>query len=146
MTFSRTALRIAAATMATMLLAIVGGTQAAATPATTTTDTSATWTLVELPQRLCATPDDPRTLYFFVVLDGTWSAPISVGYTGMPDGVEVYSPLTALPGSGDGHVVQVLAAFRLSDVAPGRYVPRLQATDGTDTQSVPVTLDIGSPC
>ncbi|WP_422735038.1 DUF5980 family protein [Micromonospora sp. WMMD729] len=64
----------------------------------------------------------------------------------MPAGVEVYHPLTALPGSGDGHVVQVLAAFRLSGVASGRYVPQLRATDGSVTQSVPVVLDIRTSC
>ncbi len=146
MKFSRTALRIAAATVATMLLALVGSTPVSAAPATTTTHTPSTWTLVDLPQRLCATPDDPRALYFFVVLDGTWSTSITVGYTGMPAGVEVYSPLTALPGSGDGHVVQILAAFRLSGVAPSRYVPQLWATDGAVTQSVPVVLDVQSRC
>ncbi|MEU7751874.1 DUF5980 family protein [Micromonospora sp. NPDC049101] len=146
MTFFRTARQIAGAALATTLLALVVGAPASAAPATKTTATPSTWTLVDLPQRICATPDDPRTLYYFVVLDGTWSAPISVGYTGMPDGTEVYSPLTALPGSGDGHTVQVLAAFRLHDAPLGRYVPQLRATDGVVTQSVPVVLDIRSSC
>ncbi|MGC4816566.1 DUF5980 family protein [Micromonospora sp. DT63] len=144
--FSRTAARIAAAALATTLLALVGGTPGSAAPPTTTTGTPSTWTLVDLPQRLCATPDDPRTLYFFVVLDGTWSAQLAVGYTGMPDGVEVYSPLTVPPGSGDGHLVQSLAAFRVSGVTPGRYVPQLGVTDGAVTQSAPVVLDIRSSC
>jgi hypothetical protein len=145
MSFSRTALRIAATATATMLLALVGASPVTAAPAPTA-GTSSTWTLVDLPQRICAPPDDPRTLYYFVVLDGTWSAPISVDYTGMPNGVEVYSPLTALPGTGDGHVVQVLAAFRLSGVAPGHYVPQLRASDGSVTQGVPVVLDIQTSC
>ncbi|GAB3805189.1 hypothetical protein GCM10027605_30720 [Micromonospora zhanjiangensis] len=128
------------------MLAPVSGTPVSAAPARTATDTSSTWKLVPLEQRICATPDDPRTLYYFVVLDGTWSAPITADYAGMPAGVEVYSPLTALPGSGDGHYVQILAAFRLNGVAPGRYVPRLRVTDGTVTQSAPVVLDIRASC
>ncbi|MEU8112905.1 DUF5980 family protein [Micromonospora sp. NPDC048947] len=146
MKFTHTASRIAVAAVATTLLALSGGTPGSAAPGTTTTHTPSTWTLVDLPQRLCATPDDPRALYYFVVLDGAWSAPVTADYTGMPVGVEVYSPLTALPGSGDGHVVQILAAFRLSGVAPGRYVPQLRVTDGAVTQSAPVVLDVRSSC
>ena len=96
---SRTAPRTTAAAVATTLLALVGATPAAAAPATTAPQTPPAWTLVDLPQQLCATPDDPRTLYFFVVLDGTWPAPITADYTGLPAGAEVYSPLTALPGT-----------------------------------------------
>ncbi|MGC4748733.1 DUF5980 family protein [Micromonospora sp. DT201] len=40
-------------------------------------------------------------------------------------------------------LLPILAAFRLSD---GRYVPQLWATDGTDVQSIPVTLDIRVRC
>ncbi|MGV9213719.1 DUF5980 family protein [Micromonospora sp. RB23] len=145
MRFPRVARRIAATVLAVTLLALVGGVPAAAAPAGPASAPSS-WTLVDLPQRICAAPDDPRTLYYFVVLDGTWSTSIAVDYTGMPAGVEVYSPLAALPGSGDGHVVQVLAAFRLGGVAPGRYVPQLRATDGSVTQSVPVVLDIRTSC
>lgn len=143
MKFSRTARRVTAPVLATMLLALVGGTPVSAAPATGTTSA---WTLVDLPQRICATPDDPRALYYFVVLDGTWSSTITAGYTGMPVGTEVYSPQSTPPGSGDGHVVQILAAFRLHGAPLGHYVPQLQATDGTVTQSVPVTLDIRSSC
>lgn len=145
MRFPRATRRIAAIALATTLLALVGAAPVAAASAAPASAPSS-WTLVDLPQRICATPDDPRTLYYFVVLDGTWSTAIAVDYTGMPAGVEVYHPLTALPGSGDGHVVQVLAAFRLSDVAPGRYVPQLRATDGSVTQNVPVVLDIRTSC
>jgi hypothetical protein len=144
--YSRIAVRIAAAAVATMLLALVGGPPVSAAPAATTKDTPTTWTLLDLGQRLCASPNDPRVLYYFVVLDGTWSVPITAGYTGMPDGTDVFSPLTAQPGSGDGHHVQIWAAFRLSGATPGRYVPNLWATDGAVTQSVPVILDIQSTC
>ncbi|MEU7617781.1 DUF5980 family protein [Micromonospora rifamycinica] len=146
MTFSRIARRITATALATMPLALVGSTPAPAAPATTTTGATSTWTLVDLPQRICATPDDPRALYFFVVLDGTWATTITAGYTGMPAGTEAYSPQSTPPGSGDGHVVQILAAFRLHSAPLGHYVPHLQATDGTTTQAVPVTLDIQSSC
>ncbi|WP_420116784.1 DUF5980 family protein [Micromonospora sp.] len=143
MKFPRTARRITAPVLAAMLLALAGGSPAAASPAPVT---SSTWTLTELPQRICATPDDPRALYFFVVLDGTWTTTITAGYTGMPAGTEVYSPQSTPPGSGDGHVVQILAAFRLHSAPIGHYVPLLHASDGTVTQSVPVTLDIQSSC
>ncbi|MEQ4303092.1 DUF5980 family protein [Plantactinospora sp. B6F1] len=143
---SRTVLRIAATAVATMMIALVGGAAASAAPAPTTTGTPPSWTLVDVGQRLCATPDDPRTLYFFVVLDGTWSVPITASYTGMPAGTEVYSPLVAQPGSGDGHRVQIWAAFRLNGAPLGRYVPKLWAADGVVTQSVPVVLDIRSWC
>lgn len=147
MKLSRTTRRITTTTaLAAMLLALVGGTPVAAAPATTATGTTSTWTLVNLPQRICATPDDPRALYYFVVLDGTWSSTITASYTGMPAGTEVYSPQTTPPGSGDGHIVQILAAFRLYGAPLGHYVPQLRATDGTVTQSAPVTLDIQSSC
>ena len=42
--------------------------------------------------------------------------------------------------------MQILAAFRLHGAPLGHYVPQLRATDGTVTQSVPVTLDIRSSC
>ncbi|MEU1885035.1 DUF5980 family protein [Micromonospora rifamycinica] len=143
MNFARTARRITAPVLAALSLALVGGTPVAASPAPVS---SSTWTLEDLPQRICAIPDDPRALYFFVVLDGTWTTTITAGYTGMPAGTEVYSPQSTPPGSGDGHVVQILAAFRLHSAPLGHYVPLLQVTDGTTTQSVPVTLDIKSSC
>ncbi|WKU08320.1 DUF5980 family protein [Micromonospora sp. HUAS LYJ1] len=146
MTFSRTARRITPGALAAMLLALVGGTPVAAAPATTATGTTSAWTLVDLSQRICATSDDPRTLYYFVVLDGTWSSTITASYTGMPAGTEVYSPQSTPPGSGDGNVVQILTAFRLHSAPLGHHVPQLRATDGTVTQSVPVTLDIQSSC
>lgn len=170
--FSRTALRIAATAVVTTMLALGGNVSAAAAPATaaeaptaaktstavkattaakaataTTGAASSTWTLVDWQQRLCATPNDPRLLYFFVGLEGTWSVPITAGYTGMPAGTDVlYDPWTVEPGSADGHHVQVWAVFRLSGAPLGRHVPSIWATDGIVTQSVPVILDIRSTC
>lgn len=144
--FSRTALRMAAAVTTMMLALVVGGTPASAVPATTTTGTPSTWTLQDWGQWICATPDDPRTLYYFVGFEGTWSVPIVASYTGMPEGTKVYGPLVAQPGSGDGQHVQIWATFRLNDAAPGRYLPRIWATDGIVTQSAPVTLDINPGC
>ena len=146
MRFSRTASRITAAAVAAMLLAFVGGSPVSAAPATPTNDTPPTWTLADGEQRLCVTPNDPRGLYYFVILDGTWSAPITAGYTGMPDGVKVYSPAPLPPGSGDGHRVQTAPGFRVNGVALGRYTPGLWATDGTVTQSLSVVLDVQSSC
>lgn len=143
---SRMVLRIAAAAVVTAMLALVNGTPGWAVPAGTAKDAPPTWTLVDVGQRQCAEPDDPRTLYYFVILEGTWSVPVVVSYTGLPAGTELYGVSVAQPGTGDGHVVRSLAAFRLHGAALGRYTPKLWATDGVAAQSVPVTLDIRSRC
>jgi hypothetical protein len=144
--FSHLVLRIIAAGVAAMTLALVGGTPASAVSASTARDTPPTWTLVDFDTPVCAGYNDPRTLYFFVALKGTWSVPIQVSLTGMPDGLEPFGPALIEPGSADGHIVQSLAAFRLYDVPYGRYVGQLRATGGTVTQTVPAILDVRRRC
>ncbi|MDY7091079.1 MAG: DUF5980 family protein [Actinomycetota bacterium] len=146
MRFSRIILRVAAAAVAATLAVTAGGAPASAAPTAATASGTSTWTLVDLGQRLCASPTDPRMLYFFVALEGTWSRPITTDYVGMPEGTVVNPARAAEPGSADGHHIQIWSTFRLHDVAVGAYTVELRASDGVVTQSTPVALNIQTYC
>ncbi|WP_306204615.1 DUF5980 family protein [Actinoplanes sp. RD1] len=150
-TISRTAARLAAAAAITTTLALAGGVPASAAPAPKAAPAPeaapSTWTLVDTQLDNCVLPDDPRVLYFFVVLDGTWSKQITVDYTGLPAGVTEYSKAVIPPGSGDGHIVQpYLPLYTVHNAQLGHYVAQMRATDGAVTQSVDIPIDVQATC
>lgn len=123
-----------------------GGVAAGATRAVTTT-----WTLVDFgpgqEQRICTPPNFARpNLYFFVILDGTWSTPIHYGLSDLPAGSQALTGGLVGPGSGDGHRVNAFAAFHLAATPVGRYTSTLWASDGVVTQTATVIIDVKENC
>jgi hypothetical protein len=142
---SNTAVRLAAAVAMTTTAVVAAGAPASAAPAAPSA--GSTWTLQGDSLRQCVVPNDPRLLYWFVGLEGTWSKTITVGFTDLPAGITEYSPAVIEPGSSDGHNGQAQMPFyRVIGAALGHYEPKLTATDGTVTQSVPIRIDVRSSC
>lgn len=123
---------------------------ASRTAAGATRVVTTTWTLVDFgpgqEQRICTPPNLARFLYFFVILDGTWSTPIHYGLSDLPAGSEALTGGVVGPGSGDGHTVQAFATFHLGPTPVGRYTPTLWASDGVVTQTVTVIIDVKESC
>lgn len=152
MRLTRTAVRFVVGVATAFALMLPGAAPAAATPTPTAeVGTPATWTLVDFgpgqEQRICTPPDFARpNLYFFVILEGTWSTPIHFGLSNLPAGSEALTGWPIEPGSGDGHTVLRFAAFHLAASPVGRYTPTLWASDGVVTQTATVIIDVKSSC
>ncbi|ONK09610.1 DUF5980 family protein [Streptomyces sp. MP131-18] len=128
------------------LVATFALTLAGASPAS-----AATWTLEHTPghpQRICLDPGEgwPNT-YFLVPLHGTWSTTITAGISDLPpgsysDGGKIY------PSDVDEDDWQYIGFVHVS-IAPapvGDHVATLWASDGTETQTVPVMISFGQDC
>lgn len=106
-----------------------------------------TWRMVDLTGVPCVTAQEPRFIYFLVVLDGHWSSPLEVGGKDLPAGTQLHLEVAPIPpGSGDGHSVQTALPMILPPLPPGTYNFAVTTSDGTDTQSDPTTIIVKDRC
>jgi hypothetical protein len=132
------------------LIALVLGTglvTASATPAIAAPSARTTWHLQNYSQTRCFEASDPDELYG-VYVQGHWHAPLEVGTSGLPSRAH-YKALDAPipPGHSDGLYSLAWVEVRVPANAPlGTYTAQMWASDGTDTQRVPITLTVESDC
>ncbi|MEU8024272.1 DUF5980 family protein [Micromonospora haikouensis] len=132
--------RLALGLVTALALTLVGGQPAAASGATTTTTT---WRLTDIGQRICIPAGQSWWTYFWITIDGQWSTPIEVGARNLPAGTTTSLPQAPVPpGSSNGHTALTLIAMTLPPLPHGVYQPELTASDGVQTQSVPVTIKV----
>ncbi|HET9953888.1 MAG TPA: DUF5980 family protein [Polyangiaceae bacterium] len=123
--------------------AVVAGSPAAAK---SNAVTASAWTLNDYNQRVCYAPGTGFT-YFLVSVTGTWSNPIQWSLSSVPSGWSDYGPGTIPSGSAGPGAVQALAALNISiSAAEGDYTIPLTASDGLQTQSVPLLVRIRKGC
>ncbi|GAA4461527.1 DUF5980 family protein [Phytohabitans houttuyneae] len=134
--------RLALGLITALTLALVAS-QPAAAASTTTTPPATTWQLASIGQRICIPAGESWWTYFWITIDGQWSTPIEVGARNLRAGTTTSLPHAPIPpGSSDGHVALNLIAMTLPPLPFGVYQPELTASDGTVTQSVPVTIQV----
>lgn len=132
--------RLALGLFTAMALTLVGSPPAAASGTATST---ATWRLTGIGQRICIPADESWWTYFWITIDGEWSTAIEVGARNLPAGTTTSLPHAPIPpGSSDGHHALNLIAMTLPPLPFGVYQPELTASDGVETQSVPVTIQV----
>ncbi|MGX7673104.1 DUF5980 family protein [Plantactinospora sp. DSM 117369] len=134
------AARMALGLVTALTLALIAGQPAAAAG----TPTSAGgWQLTNIGQRICIPAGESWWTYFWITIDGEWSTPIEVGARNLPAGTTTSLPHSPIPpGSSDGHTALNLIAMTLPPLPFGVYRPVLTASDGLQTQSVPVTIQV----
>lgn len=133
--------------------AIAGASLLGAQPAlASTTPADSGWTLDTLTESSPCFPSNGPTVgsYYLVIVTGNWSTTIRYGLTDLPGGVSGSSG-TLAPGSNepapDGTLtVNGLVSFEGPTPPAGVYHPVIYATDGAQTQSYPVTLDVETNC
>ncbi len=109
--------------------------------------TTSTWTLWDADQRICLKPNVgwPAGAYFLVPLHGTWTTTLTTGLRNLPPGTT--SPGGRVePGSEYGGVIHGFVPISIGPLPAGVYTPELWASDGTQTQAVPVTLKVADVC
>ncbi|MGI5150731.1 DUF5980 family protein [Plantactinospora sp. CA-294935] len=134
------AARLALGLVTALTLALIAG-QPAAAAGTTTPEGG--WQLTNIGQRICIPAGESWWTYFWITIDGEWSTPIEVGARNLPAGTTTSLPHAPIPpGSSDGHTALNLIAMTLPPLPFGVYQPVLTASDGLQTQSVPVTIQV----
>ncbi|MDW5325820.1 DUF5980 family protein [Plantactinospora sp. KLBMP9567] len=123
-----------------LTLALIAG-QPAAAAGTSTSEGG--WQLTNIGQRICIPAGESWWTYFWITIDGEWSTPIEVGARNLPAGTTTSLPHAPIPpGSSDGHTALNLIAMTLPPLPFGVYQPVLTASDGLQTQRVPVTIQV----
>jgi hypothetical protein len=135
------ALRNTAAVATSLILAVVAAPPAAAT----------TWTLEPIPQRICVDPDfgHPGT-YFIGSVSGSWSKTITTGLRDLPPGSVSLGSSVLPPGSHENppgsKIINVFSGLRIAPAPAGEHVSELWATDGEETQAMPVRIGFQDGC
>jgi hypothetical protein len=138
---SMRALKHMAIVATSLTLAVVGASPAAAT----------TWTLEQIPQRICVDPDSGNAgAYVIGSVSGSWSKTITTGVRNLPPGT-VFLGSTALPpGSHQNppgsQIINVFAGLQIEPAPAGEHVSELWATDGEQTQTMPVRIGFQDGC
>ncbi|MEO3814898.1 DUF5980 family protein [Sphaerisporangium sp. B11E5] len=137
------AARLALGAIAGLTLALSGTTPASA----------ATWELRDFQQRICVTSSGghPGT-YFVAAVVGTWSTTVQIGLQNLPPGSTSAGGTPIAPGSNypdpsDGSTtINGFVQISIPPLPVGVYTPLLTASDRTETQSVPVTINVKESC
>lgn len=109
---------------------------------------AASWTLLDLDQRLCARPDQGRPWgYFGVGINGYWDTEIHAGLRNLPPGT-TSGPSTIYPDDWDPRDHEYIGMVPLS-IGPGPagdWTAELWASDGEEEQTVPVVIEFVEGC
>ncbi|WP_129840289.1 DUF5980 family protein [Streptomyces sp. RFCAC02] len=137
----RRAAGILAGLAATSALALFGATPASA----------ATWTLVDYPgypQRLCLPPESSWPgAYFLTPIHGTWSTVIETGVRNLPPGSSSSGGMVhPSEWDPDDHEYIGMVPVSLAPAPAGDYIAELWASDGTETQTIPVVISYQYDC
>lgn len=135
------AARLALGATAGLALALSGTTPASA----------ATWELRDFQQRICVTSSGghPGT-YFVAAVVGTWSTTVQIGLQNLPPGSTSAGGTPIPPGSNypsnGSTTINGFVQISIPPLPSGVYTPLLTASDRTETQSVPVTINVKESC
>nr|WP_062338522.1 DUF5980 family protein [Herbidospora sakaeratensis] len=132
--------------MKTIHRALTAGLLMALFAASAAPASAATWTLRDLQQRICVDAAYGRSTYFLVSVEGTWSSTIGATVQNLPPGSSTSGTSPIPPGSNYGGTVQTAVGVTIPPTPVGVYAAQLRATDGTDVQTVPLTVDVRSRC
>ncbi|MDG4830473.1 DUF5980 family protein [Solwaraspora sp. WMMD1047] len=99
-----------------------------------------TWELVDFGQRACIEANSPLFTYFWFSIEGEWSTPMQVGAEELPAGTSTLSYPPLPPGSSSGTSPLWLFALTLPALDYGEYRWYLTASDGVETQRVPIII------
>ncbi|MET0133901.1 MAG: DUF5980 family protein [Kibdelosporangium sp.] len=135
------ALRHMAAVATGLALAVVTAPPAAAT----------TWTLEPIPQRICVDPDFGHPgAYFIGSVSGSWSKTITTGLRDLPPGSVAVGSSVLPPGSHENppgvKIINVFSGLRIAPAPAGEHVSELWASDGAQTQAMPVRIGFQDGC
>ncbi|MEV4176420.1 DUF5980 family protein [Nonomuraea sp. NPDC049709] len=138
------AARLALGATAGLALALSGSTPASA----------ATWELLDFQpqQQICVQPGAHRDTYLVAAVVGSWSTTVRIGLRNLPPGSTSAGGSQIPPGSNYTNPETgstVLNGFVQISVAPlpaGVYNLLLTASDGTETQSNPVAINVKDRC
>jgi hypothetical protein len=131
-----------------LTLSLLGVSTAAAQPGgtgATSGETTATWTLVDYPTRICVSSASGRSSYLIAWPLGRWEKTITLGLRGLPPGSTSTTGVIA-PGSGDGRTGLGGLGFTIPPTPVGVYDAAMWGSDGTVHRSVPVTFDVKERC
>ncbi|GII77579.1 hypothetical protein Sru01_25610 [Sphaerisporangium rufum] len=136
-------LRLLLGVAAGLVLALAGALPAGAATKTA----SSTWTLLDIGQRICVSPQygHPGT-YFLVPMSGSWTTTLSTGIKNLPPGSTSVGGNPILPGSNHDGTILALVQVTVAPAPVGVYTPDLWVSDGTETQTVPVTIEFRQGC
>ncbi|MFG1699690.1 DUF5980 family protein [Nonomuraea sp. NPDC049309] len=112
---------------------------------------AATWTLRELPQRLCISPNGHPMTYFVAPVIGTWSTNLWTHLRNLPPNAtyqsSVIGPGSSYPDPETGAVSLNAWVFVEFGPAPeGTYHPLFEVEDGVESQSFPITIEVRKDC
>ncbi|WP_440072149.1 DUF5980 family protein [Streptosporangium sp. OZ121] len=119
----------------------------------TTPVSAATWELRDFQQRTCVTSSGghPGT-YFIAAVVGSWSTTVQIGLQNLPPGATSAGGTPIAPGSNHpdpdtgATTVNGFVQISIPPLPVGVYTSLLTASDGTETQSVPVTINVKESC
>jgi hypothetical protein len=136
------AIRYMSAAAASLALAVVG-----AAPATATT----TWQLEPIEQRMCVDPDFGHPgAYFVGSVSGSWSTTITTGMRDLPPNSVFKGSSSLPPGSHKNPpgqaIINVFAGVTIGAAPAGEYTAEIWASDGDQTQSMPVKIVFRDGC
>lgn len=130
------------------VLVALAGAGALALSSTSSASAAATWTLSKSPQELCVHPDKGHPgAYFIASITGSTSTNIDAHYEGLPPGT--------IGGEGRIHPEELengngkYNAIVPVDIQPapaGEYEAALVASDGTETQRMPIKITYKEDC
>ncbi len=137
------AARLALGATAGLALALAG----------TTPVSAATWELRDFRQQICVTSSGghPGT-YFIAAVVGTWSTTVQIALQNLPPGATSMGGTPIAPGSNypdpdDGSTtVNGFVHISIPPLPVGVYTTLVTASDGTETQSYPVTINVKQSC
>ena len=101
----------------------------------------ATWDLSKYEQRVCIPANSPYFTYFVGFLAGHWDTPLLSEVHGLPEGTEFEIDSSIPPGdNGDKYIGLIWIMADLPPLDYGEYEARLDVTDGTVTQTMPIVI------
>lgn len=105
-----------------------------------------TWNLDAYGQTICRQPTvDDFTGYWLGSVTGTWTSPISVGLEDVPGVGTIPTGGSLAPGSNTSEI-NVGGNFNFAMPQPGTYTVLAYATDGTTTETSPITFEVKTDC
>jgi hypothetical protein len=114
---------------------------------------AATWELRDLQQRTCVTSSGGHPgAYFLAAVIGNWSTTVQIGLQDLPPGATSAGGTPIAPGSNHpdpesgAAMINGFVQISIPPLPVGVYTVRLTASDGTETQSVPVTVIVKQSC
>ncbi|MEO3805470.1 DUF5980 family protein [Nonomuraea sp. B1E8] len=117
----------------------------------TTPASASTWELMHSHQQICVQTNHDRSTYLIAAVVGSWTKTIQMGMKNLPAGsTSEGSPIP--PGSNytdpeDGSTtINGWIWLTIPPLPAGAYESWLTASDGTQTQSNPVTINVKDRC